>query len=261
MNAGCIWLSGWSFGGEVFRMLRELLPAPAADLTVDYTKADHAEQFYTLAAAEIEALRSRLDAGTPLVAIGWSLGGMLALRLAAEGLVDGAVVMSAGARFVRSDRRVPSAGSGEEPRPLKRIPAAPAADRGGWDARQLKRMRAALAANRDAVEARFHSMALGNSMNGMRQQASRWSDAALDAGLEWLMNADLNSLLPSIECPILIIHGADDCICPADLSADLLTTVTQAERLLLEGGGHVPFLAEPTLVSARIRRWLHDRLS
>ncbi|WP_127530573.1 alpha/beta fold hydrolase [Paenibacillus kobensis] len=277
MHAGYLWLPGWSFGGEVFQPLRGLLPAAEADLAADYTKAAGQEEFYAAAIAGVKELRSKHHTGAPLIAVGWSLGGMLALRLAADRLVDGAIVISAGARFVRSEQR----GS--------------ASSRSGWDARQLERMRTALSADRAGVEARFRSMALdgcredlarrllvrdgacdrgrdrdhGRTFNtDLDQETSsavslmtRWSDAALDAGLQWLIHEDLNPQLPKVECPALFIHGSDDSICPADKSADLVQSIPQAERMVLDGIGHAPFLTEPEYVSARIRRWLHDRLS
>ncbi len=244
----------------MFQPLRTHIPESTANHIVNYSAVANTEQFYRSTIAGAKKLRSILDSyeAPALITIGWSLGGMLALRLAADGLVDGAVIISAGARFVRPEQRG-------------------AASMSGWDIRQLQRMRTALASNRDSVEARFRSIALdavhavdAAPRGGIDKTiqavpdvslTTRWTDTALDAGLQLLMKKDLNSLLPSIQCPILIIHGADDIICPADHSARLLTSIPHAERLLLEEAGHAPFRSQPAVVSSAIRRWLHAQLS
>lgn len=106
-----LWLTGWSMTDTVFDRLRELLPG-FHHVFVDYSDADSPEKMLLLTETAAENMRSSdISTGNtralhgPLLIGGWSLGGLLALRLAVKGLADGLVLFAATARFTRSQGR------------------------------------------------------------------------------------------------------------------------------------------------------------
>ncbi|MWC30093.1 alpha/beta fold hydrolase [Paenibacillus sp. MMS18-CY102] len=239
-----VWLPGWSFTVETFLPLRSYLPVQACHYDAQFSSVSAEEQLYAAATEAVRKARLELNAHTMLIAIGWSLGGMLALRLASEGLIDAAVPISASARFVRDrDNR-------EDPLS------------GGWDPRQLKRMQAALGNDQGQVETRFRAITLSDAdrelaIEGHLSPAGKWTASALTAGLDYLLNENLAPLLPKLQCPTLLIHGTADEICPAATSHALHANIQQSELCLLEGAGHAPFLANPQKVGRTIKEWVH----
>lgn len=102
-----LWLCGWSMPDAIFDRTRELLP-DFHHLSVDYSNADSPEKMLLLTEIAVkkflnvdgEACRTRAFNG-PLLIGGWSLGGLLALRLAIKGFADGLVLFGTNARFTR----------------------------------------------------------------------------------------------------------------------------------------------------------------
>jgi pimeloyl-[acyl-carrier protein] methyl ester esterase len=262
MSAAIIWLPGWSFGDDVFDRIRSQLPSTMRNIAVHNHHAAKIGDFYLAAAAAVQEAKQQHE-NDCLIAVGWSLGGMLALRLAAEGLIDGAVSIAAAPQFVRDaggDRRYEGASSAQ-----------------GWDARHLKRMQRALAGDRSEVERRFRSITLASGSAAViannaaldatdrlqDEQASfcsEWSNEALQAGLDFLLEEDLRPILSSIRCPLLLVHGAADAVCDVSAAAAIHAAVPHAELFRLEHTGHAPHLTEADAVADRLRRWLDEWL-
>ncbi|EFM11742.1 alpha/beta hydrolase fold protein [Paenibacillus curdlanolyticus YK9] len=245
MPYALVWLPGWSFTCEAFSPLRSHLSVVAKHNEANFCSIATEEQLYACAVEAVLKARSELTSGTKLIAIGWSLGGMLAMRLAMEGLADAVVSMSASARFVR-DRNL----SHHE-------------RSGGWDPRQLRRMQSALVHDRPQVEAGFRALALseadadrGLAIADGFSPVGAWSVDALHAGLDLLLHTNFEPDLPKLQCPVLLIHGTADAICPAAASLGIHANVPHSELFLIEGAGHAPFLSDPEAVARRIEGWL-----
>jgi non-heme chloroperoxidase len=79
-------------------------------------------------------------------------------------------------------------------------------------------------------------------------------------GLQVLADADLRDVLPQIDRPVLLIHGTDDRICPADASRYMAEKLPMA-RLQLVEGGHAPFMVRPAEFNGLVERFcgeFHD---
>lgn len=63
---------------------------------------------------------------------------------------------------------------------------------------------------------------------------------------------DLEAQVQRIHMPVLLIHGADDCIVPPQSSRDLAALLPQADLRVMPGLGHVPIVTEPARVAALI---------
>ena len=66
-------------------------------------------------------------------------------------------------------------------------------------------------------------------------------------------------LLRAIRCPVLVIHGTEDRCQPVG-RFDTVVRHTGAQRLVLEGAGHLPMAGDPVVVNRAIRSFV-DRVS
>lgn len=240
-NAGTVlWLGGWSMPDAVFESLRAALPE-YRHLSVDLGRANSAAKM--LLAAE-QAARSACDGihtTSPLLVAGWSLGGLLALRLAELGLADGLVLLAATARFTRPKQE---------------------SDR-GWRDIYIRRMRDGLVRDRETVEANFREVLFAEqekqaSPDGHLPPAGSWSNSALAAGLELLQVENCLPRLGDIRLPALLVHGTADRICPYGAALELNEGLPFAKLITIVGGGHAPFLGSETQLADEIRRWRHE---
>ncbi|QJC53090.1 alpha/beta fold hydrolase [Paenibacillus albicereus] len=244
-----VWLGGWSMPASAMLRLTEQLPE-CRHVLVELGQAESQASMWRLAQGAVSRERCRLadDAGggggrsrAPLVLAGWSLGGLLALRLAADGHGDGLVLLAGTACFVRSQAE---------------------ADR-GWSDAVVRRMGERLL--RDRAEARFRDQMFTPEereagLPGLLPPAGAWPLAALDAGLRILREEDLRCRLPDIEVPALIVHGAEDRICPYAAAVELAEAMSDARLLSLADCGHAPFLGREEQVAQEWRRWRHGKL-
>ena len=67
-------------------------------------------------------------------------------------------------------------------------------------------------------------------------------NSLLKQGLEYLKSCDLRSVLPDIDIPVIIIHGADDAIVDYRLAEYLHEHISNSSLHIIEGAGHaLPF--------------------
>ncbi|WP_239619230.1 alpha/beta fold hydrolase [Cohnella mopanensis] len=232
-NGTILWLSGWSMPSTVFDRIRERLP-DYHHLSVDYSDVDTPEQMLirTETTCRTRALQDQLLIG------GWSLGALLALRLAAKGFADGLVLMAATACFTRS----------KENSDL------------GWADAYVRKMMTGLVQDRQAVELNFRHL-LGTereSKAGIVESLppiASWTTPALIAGLQILRSEEYLSQLQSIHCPVLLVHGTEDKICPYGAALELKAHLPKAKLLTIPECGHVPFLGREDHITCEIRSW------
>lgn len=234
-----MWLTGWSMSDKVFDRLRELLP-DFHHASVDYSAAASSEDMLHLTETAAKNLLS-LCSGPVLIG-GWSLGGLLALRLADQKLADGLVLFSATARFTRPKEQ----------------------RNRGWADAYVRQMITGLRKDRQAIESKFSQMVFTESETemGLGNNCSligNWTTPALIAGLEVLRNVECLSRIPAIHCPVLLIHGTGDKICPFAAAEELLTQLPQAKLLSIPDSGHAPFLGREAHMAESIRSWWHEQ--
>lgn len=71
---------------------------------------------------------------------------------------------------------------------------------------------------------------------------------------------DARGLLPSIGCPTLVIHGADDRTIPVERGAELAAAIPGAELAVVDDAGHFVFFEQPEIVTSVLAAFL-DRLT
>lgn len=243
-----LWLCGWSMPDAVFDRIRELLP-DFHHVSVDYSDANSPEKMLLLTEIAVknllyldgEACRTGAFHG-PLLIGGWSLGGLLALRLAAKGFADGLLLFAATARFTRSNEETDL----------------------GWVDTYVRKMITGLVKDRQAVESKFRQLMfteaeweadLGESLPPI----GSWTTPALIAGLQILRSEECLSQLKSINCPVFLVHGTEDSICPYGAAAELMAQLPKAKLLTIPACGHAPFLGREDQIADELRRWWHEQ--
>lgn len=244
-NGTILWLTGWSMPNSVFDKLQALLPE-YHHASINYSEVDSLEEMLVLtesAAREFRvsaADRSFSELHSPLLIGGWSLGGLLALRLAAKGFADGLVLLAATARFTRPKEQI---------------------DR-GWQDVYVRQMILALKKDRLAVENNFRRMLFidaewESGLGAALPPIGSWTTPALITGLQVLRDEECLSYLPEIQCPVLLIHGVEDKICPYGAAEEMLALLPQGRLITIGECGHVPFLGREEGIAEEIRRWWH----
>ncbi|KRE49651.1 alpha/beta fold hydrolase [Paenibacillus sp. Soil522] len=236
-----LWLTGWSFPNTVFDRLHSLLPE-FHHITVDYYgTADTPEEMLKLterAARDDLSPHAGETSKGPLLIAGWSLGALLALRLAEKAGADGLLLLAGTARFTR-------------PKEQK--------DR-GWPDTHVRQMIKSLMKDRQEAETKFRQSVITETeweagLGASLPPAGSWTTPALIAGLQILRSEDCLSLLTEMECPALLIHGTEDNICPIGAAEELESLLPHAELVSLTGCGHAPFVGREAYIAEALRRW------
>ena len=223
-----VYLHGWGLHGGIWSETLAALPGTAPDLpgfgAVPAVTPYTAE---TLADALAETLAD------PVHLIGWSLGGMVALALAARhpDKVAKLVLVGASPAFV---------------------------NRPGWDHGLAPEVLAGFAdslrLDYRATLLRFLSLqarggdAAREVIGRLREtvfQRGEPDAATLAVGLDLLRDVDLRAIASDIRCPALVVHGGYDMLCPAAAGRWLADRIPGARFALRERAAHAPFLSHP----------------
>lgn len=169
--------------------------------------------------------------GKPLTLIGWSLGGMLSLQLAAAHpeKVEKLVLFSATARFTTMEGYA----AGLAPGILKNL--ARKLSKNKWQT-QLDFYQLMFSASEDPYWENFTSQ--------LAPLLSHLETDTLQKGLSYLLETDLRQLLPAIQVPCHLLHGTEDKICPPEAALFLANSLPNARLTLIPGAGHIPFYTQ-----------------
>lgn len=81
---------------------------------------------------------------------------------------------------------------------------------------------------------------------------------AAQESLKSLAHADLRPVLPSIQLPVLLIHGSNDVICPPEASEYMAAHLPLARLEIVKEAGHAPFLSRPTEFTILLRKFIYE---
>lgn len=224
-------LHGWGLHGGIWEDAAQAL---AVDFRV--TRIDlpgHGRSPWPGGGVDLAALAQRLAAAVPAPAawVGWSLGGMIALQLAADFPQQARrlVLTSALPRFVRA----PDWPHAMEPGVLRQFAAQLEHDYDGTLARFL------------ALQTRgsAHGYETVRRLRRHLRERGTPDPQALRAGLAWLRDTDLRPRLADIRCPCLLIMGERDVLATWTAGRDTAQAMARARLHLIAGAGHAPFLS------------------
>lgn len=243
MNGGgretpLVLLHGWGMGPSVFDVWCRELPGGREvrrpDLARCGSRVDPGVQADPLAALAAIAAAG-LD--RPAHWVGWSLGGLVALKAALQvpALVRRVTLLASSPRMVA------------------------ASDWPGIDAAELARFRRELWTDAGATHDRFLTLQVRGgrdaraALRALRRAVSVDGLPPMDVlatGLDLLLRSDLRSDLDALSCPVHAVLGERDALVPAAVAPRL-------ERLcvptrIVPGAGHVPFISHPGVVTDAI---------
>lgn len=239
-KATILWLPGWSMPSEVFEQLCKALPE-YHHVHVNISEAETPEDMLSIT-EDVAAKWQASEVHRPLFIGGWSLGGLLALRLAAQGKSNGLLLFAATAQFVRSKEE---------------------SHLGQPDA-YIRQMIKAATQDAHAVETNFRQILWTETERetgigeGLPPIGS-WTVPALTAGLQILRKVEVSAVLAEIASPVLLIHGREDRICPYKGAEELAAGLSRAKLHAIPDCGHVPFLGREEEIAAEMRRWLVEQ--
>ena len=211
MSALPVFLHGWGLHGGIWAETLAALPGTAPDLP-GYGGVPAPANYSAQGLAD--ALSETLD--EPAHLVGWSMGGMVALALAARhpDKVARLVLVGASPAFVNR----PDWGHGLAPEILAGF-----ADALRQDYRAtLLRFLSLQARGGDAARE-----VIGRLRETVFQRGEPEA-ATLAAGLDLLRDVDLRQLAHQVRCPTLVVHGGHDTLCPADAGRWLAERIPRA---------------------------------
>ena len=173
-----------------------------------------------------DRLGGEIEPGDEVVA--WSLGAMQTLEAATRMELGSLTLVGASGQFVRQGTY-----------------------RHGWPERALLRMRKRLSEDAGAVLDEFWALALAPGEDV--PPPPREGDAAkLDLGLAYLADYSMLERAAKISCPVRLLHGGRDRVCPLAAAELLAAAIPGADLTVWPEAGHAPFLTQPD----RFRAWL-----
>jgi len=238
-------LHGWALHAGLLAPLAEALAAEGHEVTC-LDLPGHGGRPYEPPFGALEELAATIAADLPpaCTLIGWSLGGMVAARLAADHhpSVRSLALIATTPRFVADT---------DWDHGLARELVAEFAAELGHDYPGLVRRFLSLQVRGDAQAARL--------LRQLRTQVFAQGEpdpAALSAGLDILKQADLRAAVGRICVPTLVIAGDHDRLTPAGAGAWLAGHIPGASHAVIEGAGHAPFLSHAGEVLTVLRGFL-----
>jgi pimeloyl-[acyl-carrier protein] methyl ester esterase len=228
---------GWAMHGGIFAPLVERLRDHCSLHVVDLPGHGASAACDWLALDECaHSIADRVPADASW--LGWSLGGMVALRAARLGLASRLVMLCATPRF-------PSGADwphGVAPEVLTRFGSELASDTRATIERFLALEAMGSDHMRDDLrELRAHVFERGEP-----------SAAALRHGRDLLLNGDLRGDLVPLDTPSLWIAGRRDRLVLAAAMRDAAACCKDSRFVQIEGGGHAPFLSHADEVASAL---------
>lgn len=179
--------------------------------------------------------------GKPITIVGWSLGGMLALQLAADypEKIKNLILFSTTARFTSCENYT----AGLAPSIVKNL--ARRLLKNSWQT-QLDFYHLMFANHEESYWETFSSQ--------LAPKLAKIEMPTLQAGLHYLLEIDLRSLLPIIETPCQILHGSSDTICPPAAAQYLVEQLPNATLTILPDAGHIPFYTQRDVCNVQLQK-------
>lgn len=224
-------LHGWGFHSGIWNPVSDALHARGDLWQVDLPGHGRSALCSAYTLDDLSALLApRLPIGA--VWLGWSLGGLIALRqaLSAPDSIRGLILVASTPRFIQAQ---------DWPHAMRTEVLTGFAQRLERDwAGTLQRFLALQV--KDSPHARDDLRALKQELQKAPPQA-----AALAGGLQLLAESDLRARLGELRCPVCVVLGSHDALVPAAVAEDWRRLLPVARVFTIAGASHIPFFSHP----------------
>ena len=180
------------------------------------------------------------------IAVGWSLGGQVLIEAATKepSKFKGLVLVGVSPRFTKSDDFPHAQSRALVKRMIQDLNTAPE--------ETLQRFYKLNFTEKEmeTEEAKEFISAHENAVKDM-------DFPSLVNSLETLLDIDLRDKLNKIKCPVLIIQGDKDNVCPVDVSAYLHQNIKNSELKIYKNYGHAPFLTMHDEFNKDVAMFIH----
>ena len=242
-------LHGWGMNSAVWQPLLGQLQSVFRVTLIDlpghgYSQEGHS-QASKLVNGSLEEWVTAIAAMLPekSILLGWSLGGLVALKLALNNpdKLSGVILMTATPSFMQRDDWV----CAMEKNTLENF------------AKNLKE-------NTKSTLNRFLSLQIqgcDDARNLLKQLKSGFSarpqaqQHALETGLSFLHDVDIRDEVAGLSVPSLWVYGEKDTLVPACSSEEIINHLPGATVKQIKGAGHVPFLSHMNETLQEIINW------
>jgi pimeloyl-ACP methyl ester carboxylesterase len=237
-----MWIHGWGMASELWKPLNDTYLPDYDHVYADFSECYEASDFLKVIEDQMtqyelaQDKQNESETSNEWMIVGWSMGAMLAIELTVHYITDRVrfswpiqrVLLTAGTlKFIDQDRTK------------------------GWPERVLKRMKQQLTKDRETVLSQFRERVFDKSKlsDKVVYDNSEFTNAGLEAGLDYLMAADLTSdwkilqerKLENALLSYLWIHGDEDDVCPVGAVPKHNFHACK----ILKDEGHVPFYSAP----------------
>ena len=242
-------LHGWGMNSAVWQPLLGQLQSVFRVTLIDlpghgYSQEGHS-QASKLVNGSLEEWVTAIAAMLPekSILLGWSLGGLVALKLALNNpdKLSGVILMTATPSFMQRDDWA----CAMEKNTLENF------------AKNLKE-------NTKSTLNRFLSLQIqgcDDARNLLKQLKSGFSarpqaqQHALETGLSFLHDVDIRDEVAGLSVPSLWVYGEKDTLVPACSSEEIINHLPGATVKQIKGAGHVPFLSHMNETLQEIINW------
>lgn len=247
MGSEClVFVHGWATDSYVWNLQKEAFSGSAMVCCVDLpghggVRSWHEPNLKNAIREVTESLPQR-----PVTAIGWSLGGQVLLKIAAENpdRFKSLILVNSTPSFT-TKKDFPY---GQSRALIRRMVADMKKDAGGTVDRfyplNFTDAEKELKAVGEFLERYKYPGPISCDIPDVPGCMPTFKYDELTAALESLMETDLRDLLPEVKVPTLIIYGTEDEVTPIGSSEYLAEHIEGARLEIFEGQGHAPFITD-----------------
>lgn len=241
-------IHGWACDESIWQDTRNYLEQKHCVFTLNLPSM---KNLYSYRDAVVELIEQNWPAG--VILMGWSMGSLVAIQAAhhLQHKVQGLALVSGTSKFL-ADRQPGSKFSGRY--------------QGGVPSILATRMKKRLSKNREQTLADFYKLMFSSQeqaqgladqiIAGYLKRGRVWEISEAQAGLDFLMAADVRAELHAITCPTLLLHGQEDNICPLEGARFMQEQMACARLINYPGVGHIPFLTNFRDFHHALEEWL-----
>lgn len=231
-NPYLIMLPGWGMKSFIWKKINEFLSKDFELIFIEWDNVNSLDEFKQRVIRVIEEKQL-----TSFSILGWSLGSLVAQEIAIDNIynINNIILIGGTSSFVQHK---------EDEYNI------------GWNKRILERMRFQIINGRlketifnfnnamfsaSEKETGYHK----EFMEVIEDAIENQSMSSLVLGLDYLIKKDLRNKLIEIKCPLLMIHGEEDSICPIESTAYIKNIISESKIEIIKNGGHIPFFTNP----------------